>query len=260
MLTRTRLAAPFEYVLSLTSTKSSIQSSVNLVPETCAPTGSTALVQGIILAAVKNLQTNLTIQSLTKLDDYQTPLDFSQYQVPTVLDSTVLYLTGVLGKTIVQNIVDGSTLAFSSGLITGVTDTGFTVALKGALLNAWAFFFFFSIRFFLRCCYWSEHLRGPFDALIEFPSGVEVTWQGSKIATIALPAICSPANIAVPNLETVGVLTITDLSRFTDFATYILHNPGFEWTISSDKVRVSALATIFNDGELQILNQYEFFS
>lgn len=104
--------------------------------------------------------------------------------------------------------MDGSALAFASGEITQVTDTGFTVALKGSLLNA-----------------------GPFDALIEFPGGVTVIWQGSKIATIALPAICSSANSGVPALVTTGVLTITDLSRFTDFATYILHNPGFTWTV-----------------------------
>lgn len=86
-----------------------------------------------------------------------------------------------------------------------------------------------------------------FDALIEFPDGVEVFWQGSHIANIALPPICSSGNIGVPNLESVGVLTIVNLARFTDYATYILHNPAFTWTITSPTLKVSALGTIFNN-------------
>lgn len=187
---------------------------MNLEPETCTPTGSTKSVDAIILAAVANLKTNLTIQGVTKLDDFLTPLDFSQYNVPTVLDSSVLYLTGILGPPLVAHIVDGSVLAFSSGLVTQVTDKGFTATLKGSLLNA-----------------------GPFDALIEFPQGVQVIWQGSHIADIALPPICSSGGVGVPNLETTGVLTISDLKRFTDFATYILLNPGFVWTVSSPSGR-----------------------
>ena len=44
-------------------------------------------------------RTNLSIQAITRLDEYQTPLNFVQYNVPTVLDDTVLYLTTILGKT-----------------------------------------------------------------------------------------------------------------------------------------------------------------
>lgn len=38
----------------------------------CAPTGTTKEVAGLILAAVANLRTDLTITTTTKLDDYQT--------------------------------------------------------------------------------------------------------------------------------------------------------------------------------------------
>lgn len=57
-------------------------------------------------------------------------------QADTIAQSS-LYLTALLGKTIVSHIVDDSTLAFSQGLVTNVTDNGFTAALKGALLNVW---------------------------------------------------------------------------------------------------------------------------
>lgn len=61
--------------------------------------GTTADVQKLIFVAVANLRTNLSIQSTLKLDDFQTDLAFVQNDVPTVLDSTVLYLTGLIGRT-----------------------------------------------------------------------------------------------------------------------------------------------------------------
>lgn len=127
----------FAYVLGLSSTASAISTSVNPDPETCTPTGTTKSVDALILGAVKNLRTNLTIVSDVTLDDYRTPLNFVQYQVPTVLADSVLYLTGLIGKSIVGNIVSGAVLSFSSGVVSQLTDAGFTVALKGSLLNVY---------------------------------------------------------------------------------------------------------------------------
>lgn len=135
-------------VLALDSTESSVVATVNTQPETCAPTGTTRTVQNIIINAVKNLKTDLVIQSVVKLDDYQTPLDFVQRDVATVLDpNSVLYLTTILGPTIVSSIVDGTVLSFTSGQVYQITDSGFKVDLVGSLANA-----------------------GPFDALIEVRS------------------------------------------------------------------------------------------
>lgn len=33
---------------------------------------------------------------------------------------------------------------------------------------------------------------------------------------------------------------------FTEFATFLLHNPSFTWTISTSKLRLTALGTIFD--------------
>lgn len=89
----------FAYVLGLDSTASSIVTTVNPQPESCAPTGTTAAVKALILAAVKNLKTNLTLESVVRLDDYQTPLNFVQSNVPTVLADDVFNLVGAIGKT-----------------------------------------------------------------------------------------------------------------------------------------------------------------
>ncbi|GJN94719.1 hypothetical protein Rhopal_007810-T1 [Rhodotorula paludigena] len=218
------LLPEFQYVLGLESTETAVTSRVNTGRETCTPTGTTKQVQGIILAAVANLKTDLGIQSTVALDEYVTALNFQQRGVPTVLDDSVLYLTGLLGRTIVARIVDQAELSFTGGNVTDITDEGFKVALTGSLVNA-----------------------GPFDALISFPAGVNVFFQGAQIAVIELPDICSPGGTGVPDYQTEGTLTITDQGAFTNFASYLLNNPSFEWIISTDKLEVSALGTIFSN-------------
>lgn len=87
---------------------------------------------------------------------------------------------------------------------------------------------------------------GPFDAQIAFPEPVNVNWQGHDIATISLPPVCIAANEGAPDYETKGHLTVTDVDGFTQFATFLLHNPEFDWTISTNALRVTALGTIFD--------------
>ncbi|GAA5969858.1 hypothetical protein JCM21900_004182 [Sporobolomyces salmonicolor] len=226
------LLPEFAYVLGLSSTSSSVTTSVNTQPETCAPTGTTKAVQALILAAVKNLRTNLTIQSDVQLDDYRTPLDFNQYNVPTVLDDSVLYLTGIIGKPIVSHIVDQAALTFSAGQVSNLTNSGFTVALTGSLLDAYV----------LSLPFTPSTLR-----LRQFPEGLEVFYEGRHIADLSLPAICSSGGSGVPNLQTTAILTITDNTRFTSFATDLLLNPSFTWNVQTDKLRVLALGTIFDN-------------
>ena len=88
----------FDQILALDNTETTVTSSVNFQPETCAPTGTTTQVQNTILAAVRHLRTDLAIQSVVRLDEYQTPLNFLQADVPTILSDRVLYLVGLLGK------------------------------------------------------------------------------------------------------------------------------------------------------------------
>lgn len=101
----------FAFVLVEPTTLSLVNARVNPSQETCAPTGTTMTVDKLIIAAVANLRTDLGIASTLRLDDYETNLNFVQKSVPTRLDDSVLYLTGLLGKTIVSNIVDQAALA-----------------------------------------------------------------------------------------------------------------------------------------------------
>ncbi|KAJ9479823.1 hypothetical protein PHBOTO_003303 [Pseudozyma hubeiensis] len=213
----------FAQVLAQASTQTTISPYPDFNPPNCV-SGQQFDVLDAILRTLQGLTTRLDIQSSLKLDDYFTNLNFAQQPVPTITDRTALYLLGPAGAPIVQNIVDQAILKVDIANITSVTNTGFDVSLAGSLTNT-----------------------GPFDAYIEFTGPLTVTWQGRNIAQLTLPPICAFANQGVPDLRTSGHLTITDLGGFTDFATYILHNPGFQWTVSSNQVTVRALQIIYSD-------------
>lgn len=226
----------FDLVKRMKSTKTNVKPYPDSNPPNCH-SGRQFDVFGAVFNLLKGLKVTLDIKSTVKLDDYQTDLNFKQSPVPTDTDETALYLIGPVGAPIVQNIVDGAKLSFSVANATKLTDDGFDVALQGQLLNT-----------------------GPFDALIEFPGGLTVTWSGKDIATVHLPPVCAKADEGVPNYVTKGTLKITNQKAFTEFATYILHNPKFTWTVHSNKLRVRALNIIFNDVQISKVLNFDAFN
>ncbi|CAD6924941.1 unnamed protein product [Tilletia controversa] len=181
-------------------------------------------IRGSIIDLLKGLTTDLSISTNLALDDYRTALAFTQSGVPTNTDESAVNIIGIVGPPVVQTIVDGAELSFSQANLTQLTDDGFEVSLLGSLLNT-----------------------GPLDAYIEFQEPVTVTWQGRKIATIDLPAICATAGEGVPEYRATGQLKITDQKGFTDFTIAALQDPSFVWTISTNKLRVSAIGFQFNN-------------
>ncbi|WFC96531.1 hypothetical protein MBRA1_003192 [Malassezia brasiliensis] len=230
------LTEQFNKVMAMSSTKTTIQP----YPDSNPPSwhsGRQFDVFSAVMSLLKGLKVTLDIQSTVKLDDYQTNLNFQQSPVPTDTDRTALYLIGPIGAPIVQNLVDQATLSFSMTNITKVRDDGFHLDLQGQLLNT-----------------------GPFDAQIEFPEGVSVTWEGQSIATIQLPAIRAYAYEGAPNLRTTGELKITNQAGFTKFTTYILHNSDFTWTISTNKLRVRALNIVFDGVKISKTLHFKAFN
>ncbi|KAG7446409.1 uncharacterized protein BT62DRAFT_931852 [Guyanagaster necrorhizus] len=185
-------------------------------------------VTGAIIKALQNLQVDLAIDSSLKLDDFAVDLSFKQNGVPAITDETALYLIGAVAGPIAQNLVDASVLQFLEADISNISNDGLDLSLRGSLTGT-----------------------GPLDALITFTEPVTINWEGHDIAQIDLDSICAAANDGVPNYETRARLTITDQSQFTQFAIYLLHNEEFSWTISTDKLRLIALGTIFDDVSLE---------
>lgn len=210
-------------LLHMSSTDTTIHAKPDDNPPNCH-SGRQFDVLGAIMRSLKGLHVTLNIESTVKIDDYKTDLDIIQEPVAIHTDKTALYLVAVVGKPLVQSIVKQAELSFSAANISRVTNDGFHLKMRGKLINT-----------------------GPFDAYISFPDGVEVIWEGHKMAKIKMPPICAAADEGVPDLETTGELTITDNKAFTKFSRYILHNKKFTWTITSKKVRVQALNIVFDD-------------
>ncbi|PWN18638.1 hypothetical protein BCV69DRAFT_252553, partial [Microstroma glucosiphilum] len=210
-------------VLNLADTSTTISP----VPYTTAPpcfSGQQFDILGAILQLLKGLETTIPINSTLKLDDYQTDLDFQQSPVPTMTDNTALYLVGPAAAPLIQAVVNNATIYFNQANATSLVNEGFAVSLQGFLKT-----------------------DAPADAYISFPDDILVDWEGTQIAKISLPPICSAPGVGVPNLVTSGQLFITNFDAFVTFTKYILNNPNFTWRIHSPSVLVQAVGINFND-------------
>lgn len=221
------LPALFQAVLANPRPDLPITSSVATGGPACN-SGNQFDVNSAILNSLKGMKVQLDVDSTVALDEYVTDLAFVQKDVPAITDETALRLVGVVAPPIVQTLVDGSELKFSTANITNISDDGFDLGLVGSLTGT-----------------------GPLDALITFVEPVDVAWQGRKIATIDLPPVCAAANTGVPEYRTSGKLSITDQAAFTEFATFLLHNEAFTWEISTSKLRVTALGSNFDNVALK---------
>ncbi|KAJ7188457.1 hypothetical protein C8R46DRAFT_1054741 [Mycena filopes] len=217
------LVAMFQFLVDNPGIKVPATTTVDTSPPTCV-SGNQFDVNGAILATLKNLKVDLAIDTNVKLDEFATPLKFAQNSIPVVTDETALYLIGAVAGPIAQLLVDGAQLVFTEANLTNISNQGMDVSLRGSLTNS-----------------------GPLDALIEFPEPVTINWEGNAIGQLALPPVCAGANAGVPDYSTTGKLTITDVGKFTTFATFLLHNPEFTWTVTTPKLRVTALGTIFDN-------------
>ncbi|KAF8972948.1 hypothetical protein BDZ97DRAFT_1691577 [Flammula alnicola] len=230
------LTQMFQFVLANPNFKPPVTTTVDTQAPTCV-SGQQFDAAGAILKSLAGLKVDLSIDSSVKLDDFAVDLAFVQKTVPATTDQTALFLIGAVAGPVAQHLVDGSILAFSEADITNISNDGFDLSLKGSLTNV-----------------------GPLDALITFIEPVTVNWQGKDIAQIALAPICAAANTGVPNYQTNARLTITDSVAFTEFATFLLHNPSFDWTISTSKLRLTALGTIFDNVVLSKVVTFKAFN
>ncbi|KAG6908393.1 hypothetical protein DXG01_004822 [Tephrocybe rancida] len=226
----------FQFIVANPDFKPPVVTSVDTKAPTCV-SGKQFDAAGAILKTLSNLKVDLAVDSSLKLDDFATDLSFDQKGVPAATDKTALYIIGAVAGPVTQHLVDGSVLKFTEANITNISNDGFDLALAGSLTNV-----------------------GPLDALIEFAEPLTVSWQGQNIANIALPPVCAAANSGVPDYRAKARLTITDSSAFTSFATFLLHNPTFDWTVSTSKLRLTALGTIFDGVTLSKVLTFKAFN
>ncbi|KAG5653629.1 hypothetical protein H0H81_011855 [Sphagnurus paluster] len=210
----------FQFIVANPTFNPPVVTSVDTNSPTCV-SGNQFDAAGAILKTLAGLKVDLSVDTSVKLDDYK----------------TALFLIGAVAGPVAQHLVDISVLQFAEANITNISDSGFDLSLAGSLTNV-----------------------GPLDASIEFTEPLTVTWQGKDIATITLPPVCAAAGAGVPEYRTNARLNIIDSSEFTSFATFLLHNPSFDWTISSKKLRLTALGTIFDNVALSKVVSFKAFN
>ena len=174
------------------------------------------------LQAMKALKVDLALSSTLAIGQYVNDLAFSQAGVAVGTDESVTQFIPIVGQPIVQQIVDGSELAFESVMLSSPTESSFNVQMKGSITKS-----------------------GPMDATISFPSPLTVTWQGKVLGTVTMANIEAKANVGA-SFDVPGTFTIANSGDMGTFAAYMINNPSFEWEITSGDVSVSALGYTFN--------------
>lgn len=165
-------------------------------------------------------EADLTIVSDATIGEYGTTLTFSQQNVPLGTDETLFKLLPPLALPIVQRIVDVAVLNIDRVTITEARPTSFTAQLQGSLTNS-----------------------GPFDAVVSFPSGLSIYWQGQLLVQTAFPNITLTGDLGASlNVQIEG--QIPDVDYFTTFLKSAITDPAFEWTIRGESLSVSAIGIV----------------
>lgn len=160
---------------------------------------------------------DLTVQSAVTIGSYDTVLTFSQNDVALGTDDSLNLLLPVLAAPIVQKIVDTAILNIDRLTILSPQATTFTVSLQGTITNS-----------------------GPFDAVISFPEGLEIYWNGQLLVQTSFPDVSLTGDTgAALNVEiTAQVPSVDYLTTFTEF---LLTQPSFVWSIRGTGLSVAAL-------------------
>lgn len=71
---------------------------------------------------------------------------------------------------------------------------------------------------------------GPFDAIITFPQGLSVSWNGGILGQIAMPNVSLVGDVgAALNLQ--AAFSVADVGLLTSFTGYLLNTDSFTWQV-----------------------------
>jgi len=86
---------------------------------------------------------------------------------------------------------------------------------------------------------------GPFDAVVSFPQGLTIFWEGRELAQAAFPNVTLVGDTgAAINVELEA--QVSDVDYLTEFTKYLLNNPSFVWNIKGEGIEVSALGVVIS--------------
>jgi hypothetical protein len=163
------------------------------------------------------LQSDVNLTSAVSIGEYKTTLQYVQQAVPISTDSSLNLILPILAKPIVQKIVDASILGVDTVLISNPTQESFTNALVGSITNA-----------------------GPFDAVISFPSGLNVAWNGTVLGSMKMPNVNVVGEVGA-SINVSAAFAVANVDVLTSFTEYMLTQESFEWDITGENLTVTAL-------------------
>lgn len=178
-------------------------------------------VSDFVMNAMKALKVDLSLSSSTAIGQYVNDLAFSQASVAIATDSSVTALIPIVGQPIVQQIVDGSVLAFDKIIMSDVSEGSFNVQMVGTIKKT-----------------------GPMNADISFPSPLTVSWKGKKLGTVSMPTVHAKPLVGA-TFDVKGAFTVSNVEDMANFAAFMINNESFEWEITTSDVSVGALGFTF---------------
>ena len=81
----------------------------------------------------------------------------------------------------------------------------------------------------------------PVDAVISFPNGLDVSWNGASLGSIKMPDINITSNVS-PNCQISADFSVADVNHLMDFTKVLLTTEIFDWEISGSNLSVSAIS------------------
>ncbi|KAI9493349.1 hypothetical protein BDB00DRAFT_823642 [Zychaea mexicana] len=177
-----------------------------------------------VMEAMSVLAVDLQLESGLTIGQYVNTLQFAQSNVATATDETVTKLIPVVGQPIVQQIVDGSDLAFETITLSEPTNSGFKVQMVGSISNT-----------------------GPMAASISFAQPLTISWEGRELGKVSMDTINTQPNVGA-TFNVSGEFSIADANYMGDFAEFMINNDEFVWDINSiEGVNVDAIGYLFTN-------------
>ncbi|KAI7900771.1 uncharacterized protein BX663DRAFT_438815 [Cokeromyces recurvatus] len=179
-------------------------------------------ISSYVIDAMKALKVDISLFSNIQIGEYLDELVLSQSGVAISTDNSITQLIPLVGQPIVQQIVDGSVLAFKTIVLSSPTNDNFIVRMRGSITNT-----------------------GPMDAIISFPTSLKVFWQGEILGTVTMPDIHTKADFGA-SFDVKGKFSIANTDDMSRFAAYLINNDDFIWDITCEDVNVNALGFTFS--------------
>lgn len=174
-----------------------------------------------VMTALATARADVNVNVDVLIGDYALSTPFQQSNVNVTFDNSVEKLYSILGRPIMQAIVDAVQLDLVGIQVVDLAQSKVAVDVAASVSKI-----------------------GPFDAVVTLDKGVDVSWQGRVIGNVALPNVT-----IIPETTPIQMraeLTIADPGLMADLVKAMLQEKSLEWTVSTPSMVVYAYDAVLN--------------